>query len=209
MLFLLEGCQVLNTDQIKLIFFESVSIRMAQGRLKKLYEGKTLKRDRLSLDEPFFYYLDKRPGQLEHRLAVNWVYVWFHKVKAKKGWEKLHSFEWEVPYESIVRPDGFAAIKNIPYGKLTFYFVELDIAESGNAFDKVMRYTKLYKSRKFMDYWWGSVATGFPSIIVVTTTERKKKFILEKIAKGNECDLDFQVFTLDQIKEECNHGRNR
>lgn len=182
---------------------------MAQGRLKKLHEGKTLKRDRLSLDEPFFYYLDKRPGQLEHRLAVNWVYVWFRKVKAKRGWEKLHSFEWEVPYELIVRPDGFAAIKNIPYGKLTFYFVELDIAESGNAFDKVMRYNKLYKSRKFMNYWWGSLATGFPSIIVVTTTERKKKFILDKIAKENECDLDFQVYTLDQIKEECTHGRNR
>lgn len=181
---------------------------MAQGRLKKLHEGKSLKRGRLSLDQPFFYYLDKRPGQLEHRLAVNWVYVWFLKVKAKKGWEKLHSFEWEVPYELIVRPDGFAAIKNLAYGTLTFYFVELDIAESGNAFDKVQRYNKLYKSRKFMDYWWGSHATGFPSIIVVTTTERKKKTIIDKVSQGNESDLDFQVYTLDQIKEECVYGRN-
>lgn len=182
---------------------------MAQGRLKKLYEGKALKRDRISLDEPFFYYLEKRPGQLEHRLAVNWVYVWFRKVKVRKGWEKLHSFEWEVPYELIVRPDGFAAVKNLALSQtLTFYFVELDIAESGNSFDKVMRYNKLYKSRKFMDYWWGSLATGFPSIIVVTTTERKKNFILEKVSKENECNLDFQVYTLAQIKEECIHGRN-
>ncbi|MCO5384606.1 MAG: hypothetical protein NHB14_01390 [Desulfosporosinus sp.] len=181
---------------------------MAQGRLKKLYECKTLKRDRLSLEEPFFYYLEKRPGQLEHRLAVNWVYVWLRKVKIKKGWDKLHSFEWEVPYELIVRPDGFAAVKNLPYGTLTFYFIELDIAESGNPFDKVQRYNRLYKSRKVEDYWWGSLATGFPSILVVTTSERKKKFILEKIAKENEYDLDFQVFTLEQIKEECTHGRN-
>lgn len=182
---------------------------MAQVRLKKLYEKKSLKRDRLSLEDPFFYYLEKRPGQLEHRLAVNWVYVWFRKVKAKKGWEKLHSFDREVPYEQIVRPDGFAVIKNIPYGTLTFYFVEMDIAKSGNAFDKVKKYNALYQSEKYLGYWWGTIATGFPSIIIVTTTDRKKKTILEKIHRENESGLDFQVYTLEQIKEECSCGGNR
>lgn len=177
---------------------------MAQGRLKKLVEKKYLKRDRLSFDEPFFYYLEKRPGQLEHRLAVNWVYVWFIRVKVKKGWEKFHSFEWEVPYGKILRPDGFIAIKNLAYNRLTFYFVELDIADSGNGFDKVPKYNRLYKSGEFKGYWWGSLAVGFPSIIIVTTSERKKKSILEKIAKDNEFDLDFQVYTLDQIRRECN-----
>jgi hypothetical protein len=181
---------------------------MAQDRLKKLTEKKkVVKRDRLSFEEPFFYYLEKRPGQIEHKLAVNWVYVWFIRVKVKKGWEKFHSFEWEVPYGKILRPDGFASIKNLAYNKLTFYFVELDIAESGNGFDKVPKYNRLYKSKEFMNYWWGPLAVGFPSIIIVTTTERRKKSILEKIARENEHDLDFQVYTLEQIKEDC-YGRD-
>ncbi|AFM01430.1 hypothetical protein Desde_3138 [Desulfitobacterium dehalogenans ATCC 51507] len=209
MLSLLEECQVLDTDQIKLLFFDTVSLRMAQQRLRKLVKDKKLiKRDRLSFDRPYFYYLDKRPGQLEHKLAVNWVYVWFNK-RIKKGWEKFHSFEWEVPYGKILRPDGFAAIKNLAYNKLTFYFVELDIAESKNEFDKVTKYNRLYSSQEYMNYWWGPLAVGFPSIVIVTTTNRRKNSILEKITKDNEYGLDFQVFTLDQIKEECMHGRNR
>lgn len=55
LLSLLEKAEVLNTDQIKLLFFRDTSLRMAQKRLLKLVQGKRIKRDRLSASEPYFY----------------------------------------------------------------------------------------------------------------------------------------------------------
>lgn len=201
MLYLLEKAEVLNTDQIKLLFFRDVSLRMAQKRLLKLLEVKRIKRDRLSISEPYFYYLSKKPGQVEHRLAVNWVYVWFHRKLG--GWEKFHSFEWEVKY-SILRADGFCALRNLALNSFTFSFVEFDVYDSGNAFDKVPKYNILYESREWERSWWSSLASGFPSIIVVTTGSPRR--ILDKVDKENRNGLEFMVYTYEQIKEECIHG---
>lgn len=196
---LIESQTVLNTDQIRLLFFRDVSVQMACRRLQRLTQTKRLKRDRHSMSEPYFYYRDKKPGQLDHALGVSWVYTWL-SINLKT-WEKLHSFEREVPGYGILRPDGFAAVKNIWQSSFRFFFIEFDIAESGNRFNKHLLYNNLYSSEGYTSSWWASLARRFPPVIIVTTG--KKERIIERIRGNNENNLEFQVYTLDQIREEC------
>ncbi|WP_242662072.1 hypothetical protein [Desulfitobacterium hafniense] len=186
-----------------MLFFRSVSIRMAQKRLLKLVEGKRIKRNRLSIDEPYFYYLDKRPGQVEHRLGVNWVYVW-RRIHLH-GWEKLHSFEWEVTFKKL-RADALLAVRNLAHNSFDFTFIEFDIVGSGNPFDKVSKYNELYESGEWLHTWWGEQATGFPRILIVTTGRVDR---IQAMLKDNRNNLEFVIRGFEQIKEECTHGSSR
>ena len=206
LLALVESCGVLNTEQIKLLLFPNVSERVARRRLQTLTEKGYLKRNRLSISQPFFYYSgqNKKPGQMEHLLAVNWVYTWL-SLKLNQ-WERLHSFQRELDYK-ILRPDGLVAIENIVQKSFDFSFVELHRQESGNKFDKPEKYTALYLSEGYMDTWWAKLAYRFPSILVVTTG--RKQPMQEQISANNPEGLRFKVYTLDEIKGECFNGRSR
>jgi hypothetical protein len=200
---LVNRCKILNTEQIKLLLFHDVSERMARKRLQRLVEKEFLQRDRLSIAEPYFYWPVgcKRPGQIDHSLAVNWVYTWLNLKLSK--WERLHSFERELDYK-ILRADGLAAINNTVSKQFDFHFVEMDRAESGNNFDKVSKYTTLYLSESYTNTWWAKLAHRFPGIVIVTTG--KKERIEERIKLGNSEGLRFKVHTLKEIKEECFNG---
>ena len=192
----------LNSDQLRLLFFQDVSVQMACRVLSKMVEKKLLKRDRLSMSEPYFYYVNKRPGQVEHVLAVSWVYVWLRMNL--RSWEKMHSFERETTNYRVLRPDGFVAIKNVWENKFRFCFIEMNIAESGNKFEKVAKYNTLYASEGYYGSWWVPLSDRFPPVIVVTTGREQQ--IRECIKAENTNNLEFQVFTLDQIKEGCYYG---
>ena len=202
---LLETHGALNTDQIKLLLFPDNVLRIVQRRLKKLTDRKAIKRARISLDEPNYYYTDSKPGQLEHVLGVSWIYVWI--TSTLNSMERLHSFNREVKDYKLVRPDAFVGIKNLWKDSLTFLFVELDIDESGNDFGvKVRRYNDLYASESYIKMWWVPLSKRFPPIIVVTTGRVKK--LNEKIQKENVHNLEFKVYSLDYVKEECLNGRS-
>lgn len=202
---LLESQGALNTDQIRLLLFPNNVLRIAQRRLKKLADRKAIKRSRISLDEPNYYYMDSKPGQLEHVLGVSWIYVWI--TSTLNSMERLHCFDREVKDYKLVRPDAFAGIKNLWKDSLSFYFVELDIDESGNDFRvKARRYNNLYASGSYMKMWWAPHSKRFPPIIVVTTGRVKK--LQEKIQEENIQNLEFRVYSLDYVKEECSNGRS-
>jgi len=200
---LLESHSALDTDQIQHLLFKDNVPHTARRRLKKLADAKKVKRDRFSINEPYFYYLDKRPGQIEHVLGVSWVYVWI--MSTLSSMEKIHCFDREIKDYKIIRPDTFVGIKNLWKDSLSFYFVELDIDNSGHDFGiKAGRYNDLYKSEGYLSQWWVHLAKRFPPIIVVTTG--KIKTIQEKIAKVNIHNLEFRVYSLNQVKEECLNG---
>ncbi len=198
---LVESYGALNTDQIKLLLFPNVSERVCRRRLKALYDKKFIRRERFSISEPFYYYLGKRPGQIDHLLAVNWAYTWFRLRLA--DWEKIHSFEREIDYK-ILRTDGLVAIWNTVQKTFGFWFIELDRAESGNRFDKVSKYTSYYLSEAYLGTWWAKLAQRFPGILVVTTGSKQR--IEDKITQENTSNLRFKVFTLEEIKEACLNG---
>ena len=198
---LLETQAALNTEQIRLLLFRDASLRIVQRRLKKLTERKLIKRSRLSIDSPFYYYLGAKPGQLDHVLGVSWIYVWV--CSALSSGMTLHCFDREIDL-GIIRPDAFIGVKGWT-GKFSFFFAELDVDESGNDFsEKVKRYNSYYSSGAYQNQWWVSMAKRFPVIRVVTTGHVNS--LEKRISKVNANNLEFQVFSLHHVKEECQNG---
>jgi hypothetical protein len=149
--------------------------------------------------------MDSKPGQLEHVLGVSWIYTWINSTLSSM--ERIHCFEREIKDYKIIRPDAFVAIKNLWQDSISFYFIEMDIGESGNDFGiKAGRYNSLYRSDSYLNQWWVPLSKRFPPIIVVTTG--RVKTIQEKINKENIHNLEFRVYSLDKIKEECINGRS-
>lgn len=193
-----------NTEQIRFLLFRDNVERIAQRRLKVLTDKKVIKRDRISIDEPYFYYIDRKPGQVEHVLGVSWIYTWVRMTLTNM--EKLHCFEREVKAYKIVRPDAFMGVKHLLTGNLSFYFMEFDMAESGNDFDKVAKYNTLYSSEGFSHAWWVPLSKRFPAVVVVTTGNKER--IKERVKAENTNGLEFRIYTLNEIKEECMNGRS-
>lgn len=202
--YLLESQTSLNTDQIKLLLFKNVCLRIVQRRLTKLTNAKKIMRHRISFDEPYFYYIQKKPGQVEHVLGVSWIYTWV--CSSLTNMEILHCFEREVDYKTL-RPDALIGVKNTWKDSVSFFFAEMDIAGSGHDFSiKVKRYNDFYANESYKGQWWVSIAKRFPVIRVVTTGSIKS--IQTKIEKANVHGLEFQVFNLERVQEECLNGRS-
>jgi len=199
---LLETQGALNTDQIKLLLFPDTCLRIVQRRLKKLTDAGKIRRERVSIDEPYHYYVGKKPGQLEHVLGVSWIYVWV-RLSLPHG-VTIHNFDREVTYKTL-RPDAFIGVKSPWSNSFSFFYTEMDIAESGHDFgEKVKRYCEYFSSGAYQSQWWVPLAKRFPVIRVVTTGNVKK--LEKRIAKANTSNLEFQVFSLNQVKEECLNG---
>lgn len=199
---LLESQGALSTDQIRLLIFSNTCLRIVQRRLKKLTEAGKIRRGRVSIDEPYHYYSDKKPGQLEHVLGVSWIYTWV--CSSLNDVIQLHSFDREVVHKAL-RPDALICVKKAWSSSLAFFYAEFDIAESGHDFaEKVKRYNDFYSSGEYLKMWWVPLTKRFPVIRVVTTG--KIDSIQRKIAKANVNNLEFQVFSLNQVKEECFNG---
>lgn len=199
---LIETLGAVNTEQIDCLLFHN--LRVCQRRLQILAKRKIIKRDRISFSEPFFYFLQRPPGQAEHVLSMAWVFVWVNLKLS--SWERLHAFQREMDFKGILRADGFVAIKNTWTGKMTFSFVEMDIGESGNLFRKGALYNELYESEVYLSSWWAKLTNRFPSILVVTTDNTQK--IKARIEEENEHGLEFKVYSLSEVKEECLHGHS-
>lgn len=193
--------QVLDTEQLRLMFFRGMANgqRLAQRRLAALCAKGRLKRARESFDQPYYYYRERKSNQAAHRIGVNWARLWL--TLGMRSWETLQQFDYEQDY-GVLRTDGFATVRNKVTGKHRFCFIEFDNHLSGNAFDKVQKYNTLYERQPVV--WWADFADRFPAIMVVTTG--RAKHIREKVATENTNGLEFRVYDLAQIKEECGSG---
>lgn len=193
----IEDYQALNTEQVKVMFFNDINYgqRKAQERLLKLHRAEKLQRKKI--ENVYTYWLDKQPGMIKHLIATNWVRIWVSKTLP--SWEKLHSWNYEQDYK-ILRCDGFIAIKNAIKNSYRFMFLEMD--RGTNAFDKVIKYNKLYESDKLNHWWWIRLTERFPPILVVTIDQQRKRLIQSEIEAQNYCGLEFQVKLLDEIKGE-------
>lgn len=201
-LYAIEKHGALDTDQISVLFFEGKNRRrLAQRRMQKLHEQKKVKRNRASLSEPFYYYTGNKSGRMEHLISLNWFFVYSTKINIKQ-WEQLQWFEYEQDYK-VLRSDALLGIKNNVTGKSLFSFVEMDIAESGNEFDKVRKYNTLYETESYTGAWWVNLAERFPKVVIVTTNSNRLKVIERKIEQENTNNLEFKVLLLNQIKGEC------
>ena len=85
----INSFKILDTEQVYYLLFrdEPNGKRKAQRRLQSLHKRKKLTRGRDFPRVPYYYYIGKKPGQIDHRLGVNWVYCWFRSKL--KQWEEL------------------------------------------------------------------------------------------------------------------------
>lgn len=182
-----EKRKVLTTDQIHQLFFSHLSQgkRICQRRLKTLCEARKLKRHRITLEAPFYYYTEAIK-QVEHMIETNWLYVKFRKELP--AWESLIHWAYEVDY-GILRCDAFVGIKNNISGAHRFYFVETDLSD--NKFDKVEKYNDLFEQGH--NWWWAKYATVFPTVIIKTY---RTEHVLKKIEKENRNNLRLEVVPL-------------
>ena len=185
---------VLNTEHIQQLFFSNVSLRMAQKRLQRLVELKKVLRARDYTGQPFYYYLERRPGQSEHKLGVNWIRLWLDKCL--KSWESTYCWQYEPDYK-IVRPDAFTGIKNTITGKISFYFIEREC--DTNQFKKVKVYNDLYSTGGYAGSWWANKTDRFPVILIAVESETRKMAVEKLIEKNNKHGLEFKVYLMDHI----------
>jgi len=122
-------------------------------------------------------------------------------VHGLKSWESLYRWEYEQNY-GLLQCDAFVAVKNTVTGKLKFYFIELDVAESGNAFDKVGKYVQVFDTEAYAGRWWVDLTDRFPPVVVVTTSPGRIKTIRELVFRENRAGLEFNLYLLDDLRKE-------
>jgi len=183
-------------------------LRVLSGNAKqKRKRIPQINRDRLSISAPYFYWpVDKkRPDQISHRIGVNWLYVWFSTWAERTGSEMRFRSEPK-EYEPTVRPDAFTSFRTT--NKNHLFFGEFHRHESGNDFDKLPKYTELFKdiiSQKqqgIRAYPWVELRDQkIPTLTVVTTGPKKP--ILDRLVNQNPLGIPYELLTLDELKERC------
>lgn len=176
---------------------------MCYRTLRRLVKTKKIRKGSRNIEQPNYFFIDE-VGQPLHTIGVNFIWLYFEKWKKYQAGDSIEVFQTEpMEYLPYLRPDAFVTVKNMVKKCKIFYFVEFDVYESGNAFDKVKRYNDLFEAikTKKVSYPWLQETNGFPQIVIVTSgsTDRIKKIINRENRNG----LDFEVRTLDDIKKQC------
>ena len=192
----IEKWGALNTDQVQSLFFKEIAYGQRKSQDRLLYLHRSGKLQRKMVEGTYCYFLDKK-GLLKHTIGVNWTRLWYEQKLA--NWEKLHSWNYEQDYKTL-RCDGFAAVKNNMTGSFRFTFVEMD--RGTNAFDKVLKYNKLFVEEKYLSWWWVKLTARFPPVQIVTLTQSRKNSVVSEIERANENGLEFKVVLLDDIRKE-------
>lgn len=160
----IEKFNVATTDTIQELFYPS--IRVAQHRLKLMYDNKLLKRERDHFTSQYYYYL-RKPRQLRHSLLLTDFYREINRLT------QIELFEKEFTIDNV-RPDGLIAYRY--KGKSYIACIEVQIA---NIALDVEKYEKLFKSGKYKKYF-----PVFP--LVYAITNKKIPYTELKIIRVNE-----------------------
>lgn len=143
----IQEYKVATTETIKELFYPS--LRVAQNRLKLMYDNKILQRDRDYYTSQYYYYI-KKPIQVRHcQLLTD-----FYRHLSKKAHIEL--FEKEFIIENV-RPDALVAYRYTNRNYIAF--VEIELSNTPN----IEKYEKLYQSGQYKDYF-----PVFPLIYYVT-----------------------------------------
>lgn len=177
---------------------------MCYRTLRELVKKNKIFKGPRSIEQPSYYWIDEDPGQPNHVIGVNWVWIWFERWKKYEAGDTIETFQYEpTEYLPYVRPDSFVTVRNAPKKCRIFYFTEFQAWESGHGFNKPQKYNDLYEAikAKKISYPWLKETNGFPQVVVITTGPLDT--IRKLIAKHNPNGLEFKVYTLEAIKAQC------
>lgn len=160
----IEKFNVATTDTIQELFYPS--IRVAQHRLKLMYDNKLLKRERDNFTSQYIYYV-RKPKQLRHNLLLTDFYREMNRIV------DIELFEKEFIIDNV-RADGLIAYRYKNKGYIAC--IEVQIA---NEPLNVEKYEMLYFSGKYKKYF-----PVFPLIYAITN--KKIPYTELKIIRVNE-----------------------
>lgn len=188
----IERFGVLDTKQIAALITPHLKYgyKVVQRRMLALYKAGRVRRYAPAKNLPYVYYIDRKPKQIEHKIAVIWGYIYVARHLLRK-YEHIAGIKFEDDY-GVLRADGFLTVRNDFTGKLRFYFVEADL--SNNPFDKVQKYNTLYQNGCYITKDWYAEASRFPAILVLT---HRVGAVQRKAEVENRNNLEFIVFSLD------------
>jgi hypothetical protein len=192
----------MNTDQLAELFFQfPTGKRKCQARMKSLYDRRLVKRTRLSLDTSTVYYQGKFPGQIEHSLALSWVYVWMMR---KQQGETILTWETEELKEFGLRVDALCSTKIMLTGEIRWYCIEIDRGSvSRHNFMKVKIYDELYLKEGVVNSDLMNRLDNpsrFPKVIIVTDSTKHGQKIRSLIAES-KTKVRYELYLLNTIKE--------
>lgn len=146
--FLDDSNIVLTASQVGKIFYsenardDKSSLKIAQKRLKKMFDIKEVKRFRDYSTQEFYYYLgSKVPKLTEHKLLISEFITRMAQDQFEVEWVKLEWTHFQKDYH--LRPDAFIKFR---YVNDEFYIL-LEV-DSSKKFTNDDKYLKLFTDRK-------------------------------------------------------------
>lgn len=146
--FLDDSNIVLTASQVGKIFYsenardDKSSLKIAQKRLKKMFDIKEVKRFRDYSTQEFYYYLgSKVPKLTDHKLLISEFITRMAQDQFEVEWVKLEWTHFQKDYH--LRPDAFIKFHYI--GEEFYILLEVD---SSKKFTNDDKYLKLFTDRK-------------------------------------------------------------
>lgn len=161
----ISNMNCVNTNIIYELFYPS--LRVAQNRLKLMYDNKILKRDRDHFTNQFYYYIDNKPKQVNHNLILAKFYNKLSKTAKIVTFKKEYSI-------GDVRSDALVIYSR--GNKSYIAFIEVELSNTPD----IWKYEKLYKSGEYKKHF----NEVFPLIMYITNKNIPKTNL--KIVKINE-----------------------
>lgn len=146
--FLDESNCVLTAGQIGKIFYsenardDKSSLKIAQKRLKKMFDIKEVKRFRDYSTQEYYYYLgSKVPKLTEHKLLISEFITKMAQDHFEVEWVKLEWTHFQKDYH--LRPDAFIKFRHMN----SDFYILLEV-DSSKKFTNDDKYLKLFTDRK-------------------------------------------------------------
>ncbi|NJD02053.1 MAG: hypothetical protein FIA99_05535 [Ruminiclostridium sp.] len=155
---IVEQFKACDVTHIARLYYSGNSqpIKKAQAKLTAMIEYGLLKRKRNNINCRYYYYLDREPTQLQHKLLLTELYI---QLCEKYGQKNI---EFVPEYSAVpgIRPDAFIKVQ---YNRRTYlYFAEIQI--SNTPLD-LLKYERAYIATRQSRIFPEGV---FPSVLAVT-----------------------------------------
>ena len=150
-----KACDVTHIARL-LYMGNSQPVKKAQTKLTAMVDDGLLKRRRNNINCRYYYYLDREPAQLQHKLLLTELYAQLCEKHSREHVEMIPEYSG-LPG---IRPDAFIKVQ---HNRRTYlYFAEIQI--SNNPLD-IEKYERAYMANKQMKIFPEGV---FPNILAVT-----------------------------------------
>jgi len=196
----IEIFEILSTEQIYVLHFNNIKnidygLNKVRERMRKT---KGVKKKRLDFKLPTFYFYKIKMSNAIHDVNRNWGFLYLIKLYQDKY--KFNDLKIEYVIEDM-QSDGFIElVRYIDDKDKIYYFVESDISDSNNKFEKIKKHNDLFKRNGYIHEDWVKSSKHYPHILIVTDNNKKKDKIIELIEIENTENLMFIVITVDEIR---------